>query len=211
MSRSSDAQRWDERYRSREYVFGTLPNDFLASVLPQLPKGRALCLAAGEGRNSVFLAQHGYSVTAVDLSPVGLTKAERLAEERGVGIQTAAADLAQYSIEPRAWDLIVLIFAHLEPSVRQSVHRAATEGLRPGGALVLEAFTPEQEELTAVGPAPSGRLMGIELLRDELRGLRLEVGREVQREIQEGTAHHGVRSVVQVLAVKPVSSRPPAA
>ncbi len=208
MSESPAAQRWDERYGSPEYVFGTTPNDFLDSVVHLLSSGRALCLAEGEGRNAVFLAQHGWDVTAVDASAVGLAKAEQLAAERGTSIRCVVADLAEYRIEPQAWDVIVLIFAHLEPSLRERVHRTAVQGLRPGGALVLEAYTPEQLELGTGGPPMSERLMRLETLREELAELSFEIAQEVRREIHEGAAHHGISSVVQVLAFRqPQSNR----
>ncbi|HEV2125409.1 MAG TPA: class I SAM-dependent methyltransferase [Chloroflexota bacterium] len=199
---SPAAQRWDERYSTTEYVFGTAANDFLAAVVEQLPKGRALCLGEGEGRNAVFLANRGYAVTAVDVSSAGLQKAERLAAERGTPIETTVADLAEYAIEPQSWDVVVLIFVHLPPELRQRVHRAAVEGLKAGGALVLEAFTPERRELRSGGPPDDELLMRLEVLREELQGLELEVAQEVRREIHEGTRHNGIKAVVQVLGFR---------
>ena len=84
---------WDQRYAVGEYVYGTRPNDFLTSVVDRLPMGRVLCLAEGEGRNAVFLAEQGFEVTAVDSSAVGLAKARKLAGQRGVHIETVVADL----------------------------------------------------------------------------------------------------------------------
>ncbi len=75
---------WDDRYRSDDYVYGTGPNDFLAEAVAGLPPGDVLCLADGEGRNSVHLAELGHEVTAVDISEIGLQKAESLASSRGV-------------------------------------------------------------------------------------------------------------------------------
>ena len=193
---------WDERFGGRDYFYGTAPNDFLASVVDRLPAGRALCLAEGEGRNAVFLAERGYDVTAVDASRVGLAKAERLAAERGTTIHPVVADLAEYRIEAGAWDVIVLIFAHLEPSLRARVHAAAVRGLRPGGALVLEAYTPEQLHFGTGGPRQPELLMRLDELRGELAGLRLEVAREVQRDVHEGTGHRGRSAVVQVLGFR---------
>jgi hypothetical protein len=89
---------WDERYNTTEYVYGTDPNAFLADVITQMPTGRTLCIAEGEGRNAVFLAGHGHDVVAVDASTVGLAKAQRLASERSVTIETVVADLAHFEI-----------------------------------------------------------------------------------------------------------------
>ena len=77
---------WNERYRQTDYFYGTAPNDFLAEHVGVLPKGRILCLAEGEGRNAVFLAEQGYDVVAVDGSEMGREKALQLAESRGVSI-----------------------------------------------------------------------------------------------------------------------------
>ena len=99
---------WDERYAAPGYAYGTEPNDFLAEVAERIPVGgRVLCLADGEGRNGVFLARRGHAVTSVDLSPVGLRKAEALAAQHGVSITTVHADLADFPFEDGAWDGVV--------------------------------------------------------------------------------------------------------
>lgn len=101
---------WDERYSTDEYVFGTAPNEFLASVATQIPVGKVLCLGEGEGRNAVYLAELGFEVLAVDSSAVGLGKAQKLAKSRGVAIETLVADLADYDIQPDSWDAIISFF-----------------------------------------------------------------------------------------------------
>jgi hypothetical protein len=112
-------------------------------------------------------------------------------------------DLARYAIAPGHWDVIVLIFAHLEPSIRARVHRAVVEGLRPGGAVVLEAYTPEQLQLKTGGPPVESLMMRCETLRREFDGLCFEIARETRRELREGTLHRGTGAVVQILAFKP--------
>lgn len=193
---------WDERYASDEYLYGTEPNDFLVSVAERLPRGRALCVAEGEGRNAVFLAGRGFDVTAVDASAVGMRKAERLAQERGVRIETVVADAGAFMIEPEAWDVVVLIFAHFEPELRREVHRSVVQGLRTGGAVVLEAYTPEQLRYGTGGPPTEDLMMRLGALRTELRGLRFEIDREMVREVREGRQHDGTSAVVQVLGFK---------
>lgn len=101
---------WNERYSNSEFVYGTEANDFLKEQFQQIPAGgRVLCLAEGEGRNAVFLAEQGYQVTAIDLSDVGLNKALKLAGKKGVDIQTQVADLADYGFGNEQWDGIVSI------------------------------------------------------------------------------------------------------
>ena len=194
---------WDERYAEAEYAYGKEPNDFLAEVADRIPAGRVLCLGEGEGRNAVFLAARGFEVTGVDGSRVGLAKAEALARERGVRIATAVADLDAYAIEPGAWSGIVCLWLHLPLPLRARVHRACVAGLAPGGAFVLEAYTPRQLELGTGGPTEPERLMTLAALRTELAGLDLEVARELDRMVREGRYHDGIGAVVQVLGRKP--------
>ena len=193
---------WDERFSEPGYAYGTDPNGFLTSVADRIPHGNVLCLAEGEGRNAVYLAGLGYEVTAVDTSTVGLAKAKALASDRGVTIETVLADLDDYSIEPGAWQGIVSIYCHLPPVVRAALHERCLRGLAPGGVLVLEGFTPRQLELGTGGPKNRELLMELEIIRQELPGLRLEIGREIEREVAEGKYHDGTASVVQILAVK---------
>jgi SAM-dependent methyltransferase len=193
---------WDERFSEPGYAYGTEPNSFLASVADRIPGGKVLCLAEGEGRNAVYLAELGYDVTAVDTSTVGLAKAEALARDRGVTIETVNADLEEYEVEPGVWQGVVSIFCHLPPVVRAALHERCLRGLAPGGVFALEGFTPRQLGLGTGGPKNRELLMELEIIRQELPGLRLEIGREIEREVVEGGYHTGNAAVVQILAVK---------
>ncbi len=194
---------WDQRYSAPGYAYGTAPNDFLLQVADRIPPGRVLCLAEGEGRNAVFLASRGCSVLAVDSSAVGLAKAQRLASERGVSIETQVADLAEFPIEPGSYDAVVAIFCHLPPPLRQHVHAQAVAGLRSGGVLVLEGYAKGQLGRGTGGPPSAELLFDLEELREELAGLELEIARELDREVREGTFHTGLGRVIQILGVKP--------
>ncbi len=195
-----EADFWDSRYDTDEFIYGTDPNDFVVSVAGDVPGGPVLCLAEGEGRNAAFFAQRGHRVTAVDASTVGLAKAVRLATARGVVVTTQVADLGSYTIEPGFWSAIVATWAHLPPELRRRVHRQAVAGLRPGGVFILEAYTPGQLALGTGGPRDRQLLMTLEALRSELTGLEFLVGRECERDVSEGSAHKGRSSVVQVCA-----------
>ena len=94
---------WDQRYANKDYLFGTEPNEFLQDNVALLRSKKVLCLADGEGRNSVYLAGLGYDVTAVDSSKVGLEKAQQLAKAKGVTITTVHADLADYDLGTEQW------------------------------------------------------------------------------------------------------------
>jgi len=195
-----EADFWNSRYGTDEFVYGTEPNDFVVSVARHVPDGPVLCLAEGEGRNAVFFAGRGHAVTAVDASAVGLAKAARLAAARGVALVTQVADLGSYTIEPGAWSGIVATWAHLPPGLRCRVHHQAAAGLLPGGVFILEAYTPGQLALGTGGPRDPQLLMTLEALRSELAGLDFLVGRECERDVFEGSAHRGRSSVVQVCA-----------
>ncbi|MBU0674904.1 MAG: class I SAM-dependent methyltransferase [Proteobacteria bacterium] len=193
---------WNQRYSDPEFVYGTSPNEFLRRNASRIPMGKVLCLAEGEGRNAVYLAEQGYMVTAVDSSEVGLAKANQLADERGVTVDTEVEDLARYEITPGTWDGIVSIFCHLSPSVRVELHKKVVDGLRPGGVLLLEAYTPAQLAQGTGGPPSAELMMTLSALKDELAGLAFEVGREIKREVLEGKLHTGMGVVVQIIAVK---------
>lgn len=193
---------WDERYSTEEFAYGREPNDFLKERVELLPVGRTLCLAEGEGRNAVFLARRGHSVTAVDQSRVGLEKAERLAQERDVRIETVHADLARFEIVPESWDAIVSVFVHLPPPLRRDVHRDAVSGLRPGGVFLLEAYTPEQLRYSTGGPPVEELMMTLETLEAELEGLEWLHAQELVRDVHEGEFHHGRGAVVQLIGRK---------
>jgi len=197
---------WNERYAEAEYAYGTAPNEFLKAEYKAIPAGRVLCLAEGEGRNSVFLAKQGYTVFAVDQSNVGLAKTQRLGLESDVIIDITEADLQDYEIEPSSWDGIVSISAHLPPSLRKRLHRQVVEGLKPGGVFILEAYTEKQLDMEGVG-GPSAeqreKFMSLHELEQELDGLEFIIAQEAERDFDEGKYHQGPGAVVQIVARKP--------
>lgn len=193
---------WDQRYAGGGYFYGTEPNGFVAAMAGKIPAGPVLCLAEGEGRNAVHLAQRGHAVTAMDQSKVGLAKAAQLAMARGVTLTTSVADMADYTIAPGAWSGIVATFAHFPPLVRRVAHAQVVAGLRPGGVFILEAYTPAQLAFGTGGPKDPELLMTLAALRDELAGLDFLHACECERDVIEGTGHTGRASVVQVCARK---------
>lgn len=192
---------WNQRYNTAEYIYGTEPNDFLRAHAASIPAGgKVLCLAEGEGRNAVFLAQQGYQVTAVDSSDVGLAKAAALASARGVHIHCVHADLADFALGEQAWDGIVSIFCHLPSPVRQPLYAALARSLRPGGVFLLESYTPAQLAFNTGGPKDVDMLVDADTLRQELPGLQFSLLEECRREVVEGTYHTGLAAVVQAVA-----------
>ncbi len=194
---------WEERFGTDTYLFGTDPNEFLRDNVTRLPQGSVLCLAEGEGRNAVFLAECGYVVHSVDLAPAGVAKTLRLAEQRGVAVDAVVSDLETFDIGTARWDAIVSIFAHMPPVVRRSLHARVVAALKPGGVFLLEAYTPSQVGRGTGGPSTPETTMTLAALGDELRGLEHIHARELDRNVVEGPGHTGLGSVVQVIARKP--------
>lgn len=193
---------WDQRYSAETYAYGKEPNDFLASQYRSIPRGAVLSLAEGEGRNAVFLAKQGYTVTAVDSSPVGLAKAQRLAEEHGVQLELIQADLADFQIGTAGWDGIVSIFCPLPSAIRAKVHAKVVAGLKTGGVYLLEAYTPDQLRHGTGGGRSADTMPTKAALERELAGLRFAHLDELERNVIEGTYHTGLSAVVQAIAVK---------
>jgi SAM-dependent methyltransferase len=200
MSRPPDF--WNDRYAEPGFAYGVEPNDFVREQAAAIPPGRVLCLGEGQGRNAVFLAGRGFVVTAVDQSAVGLEKAAALAIERGTRIDTRVVDLADYTIEPGAWQAIVSVFIHLPSPLRREVHRGVVAGLAPGGLFVFEAYAPRQRELGTGGPDDPDRLAPLATLMAELEGLEFTIAREVERDVVEGRYHTGRAATVQLVARK---------
>jgi hypothetical protein len=113
------------------------------------------------------------------------------------------ADLADFHIEPEAWDGIVSIFAHMPAQARRHLHREVVTGLWSGGVFLLEAYRPEQLEYGTGGPPTTEMMMDLNGLRAELAGMDFDYDADVIRDIHEGRLHTGQGAVVQVLARKP--------
>lgn len=198
-----DSNFWNDRYGTDEYAYGTAPNDFLVDSLGHFPKNsRVLCLADGEGRNGVYLATNGFSVTSVDMSAEGKRKAELLAQKLHAKINYVVADLSQYDIGENKWDAIVSIFCHLPKSLRQKVHAACVLGLKNDGIMLLEAYSPDQLKFNTGGPKDPDMLMTVADVKRELQGLEYVLAESKERSVIEGAFHHGDAAVIQIVARK---------
>jgi SAM-dependent methyltransferase len=193
---------WDERYSAEGYAYGTTPNTFLEENFNSIPKGEILSLAEGEGRNAIFLAKQGYSVTAVDASLVGLNKARKLAKENEVVIEFIHADLAAYDLGENKWDGIVSIFCPLPSSLRKDLYKKVIAGLKRNGVFLLEAYTPDQLKHGTGGGNSVDLMQSKESLSRELDGLKFKHLIELERSVIEGRYHTGIGAVVQAIASK---------
>jgi len=194
---------WDERYSAEEYAYGTNPNKFLEANVSSIPKGKVLSLAEGEGRNAVFLAKQGYSVTAVDASLVGLNKARKLVEDNGVIVEFIHTDLAEYDLGENKWDGIVSIFCPLPSSIRKQLHKKVEAALKRNGVFLLEAYTPTQLKYGTGGGNSVDVMQSKESLSLELAGLKFKHLIELERDVVEGIYHTGIGAVVQAIAFHP--------
>jgi SAM-dependent methyltransferase len=199
---------WNERYRGEEFAFGTAPNEFLVSQAHHLKPGlRALAPGDGEGRNGVWLAERGLIVDTVDVSPLGVAKARGLAEERGVEINAALADLLTWAWPRDAYDVVAALYIHFFDSDRQRMHRAMLDALKPGGVLILEAFRPEQLELQKMyrsgGPKTADMLYSKAKLAEDFAQHSILHLEEAVVELAEGRRHSGKAAVIRAVVRKP--------
>jgi len=199
---------WNERYGSNEFAYGTEPNSFLVENA-KLLTGPVLSLAEGEGRNAVFLASLGLEVLGVDGSEVGLAKAQQLAELKGVSITTEVADLATYEPPANCYGSVVSISAHLPPDVRRRLYLLVEQSLKPGGIILLEAYSKSQLSRNTGGPKDPDMLMTAEDLVKEFPNCEVVLCQEIEREVVEGEFHTGLASVVQFIGRKNTSTKLP--
>jgi len=199
---TSRASYWDERFAGEDYRFGTEPNQFLVSCRELIGEsGRVLCVADGEGRNSVWLAAQGLDVDAFDASPVGVAKAERLAAERGVSVRFHIADADGWDWPEEAYDVVVAIYIQFAPpEMRRRIFERIARALRPGGLLLLEGYRAEQLAYATGGPKVLDQLYTEPQLRSELAALTLDEVRSYDAAIDEGPAHSGMSAVIDVIA-----------
>ena len=190
-----DRQQWDERYSGTEFEWSMHPNQFAAAELAGLPPGRALDLAAGEGRNSVWLAERGWSVTAVDFSRVGLEKGRKLSAARGVGegqVDWVVADLSEYEPAREAYELVLIAYLQVDAALRARVLAGAAAALVPGGTLLVIGHDLTNLAEGVGGPQSPEVLYTPEAITAGLPGLRIaragRVRRTVEREGGQATA-----------------------
>ncbi len=182
-----DSQQWDERYAGAEFEWSMHPNQFVAAELAGLAPGRALDLAAGEGRNSVWLAERGWSVTAVDFSRVGLEKGRKLSAARGVAdgrVDWVVADLSEYSPARAAFELVLIAYLQVDAALRARVLAGAAAALTPGGTLLVVGHDLANLTGGVGGPQSPDVLYTPEAITAGLPGLRVVRAERVRRTVE---------------------------
>ena len=201
---NAELNRWNERYSVPDYLFGTAPNAFLAANATHVKRGqRALCVADGEGRNSVWLAEQGLEVVAFDFSQVAVDKARRLAASRGATVRYDLSSVYEWDWPPAAFDVVAAIFVQFaDPPMRTFMFERMARALKPGGLLLIEGYTPAQLKYGTGGPKQVDQLYTGQLLRDAFAGFQVLELREYDAELDEGSRHQGMSAVIDFVARK---------
>lgn len=196
---------WNRRYAQPGYLFGTQPNAWLqAHASVWQPGQRVLCVADGEGRNSVWLAQQGLLVDAFDVAAVGIAKARQLAAEQRVQVNFAEAGCDDYAWPQGSLDGVAAIFIQFaDPPLRNRIFERIVAALRPGGTLVLQGYTPRQLDYRTGGPPFLSHLYTEALLKDAFSELTILALVDYEADVHEGKGHHGRSALIGLVARKP--------
>ena len=177
---------WNARYGAKDLVWGTEPNRFVAEALAGAEPGRALDLACGEGCNAIWLASLGWPVRGIDFSHVGLSKARRLAGQRGVSVEWVEADLLDHQPAQQAYDLVLMLYLHLDWDSMVVVLKRAVSAVAPGGTFLLVGHDRENLGAGYGGPPDAEVLYTADEVAGELTGLTIEKAERVVREVETG-------------------------
>ena len=195
---------WNRRFAGDGYLFGTAPNTWLREHAHHWQAGqRVLCVADGEGRNSVWLARRGLQVEAFDIAEAGVAKAVRLARTQGATVDFQVAGCDDYAWPEAAFDGVAAIFVQFaDPAMRERLFANIVRCLKPGGTLVLQGYTPKQLEYRTGGPPVASHLYTPALLREAFAALRIDELTEYEAELAEGSGHHGRSALIGMVATK---------
>lgn len=195
---------WNARYAREDFHFGEAPNAFLRTRAHYLRAGQsALCVADGEGRNSVFLAELGLEVTAFDFAPNAVAKAQRLAARRRVRVGHRLGDIHAWDWSAATYDVVVAVFIQfLPPQHRETVFAGMKKAVGPGGLFLLEGYRPEQVDYGTGGPPRREHMYTQDWLEDQFSDWdRLEL-EAYDAEIREGQGHSGMSALIDLVARK---------
>jgi SAM-dependent methyltransferase len=203
------AQTWNQRFSKDGYVFGTEPNEWLRRQASVWKAGsRILCVADGEGRNSVWLAKQGHQVEAFDISDVGVAKALRLAQENQANVDYTVAGCDDFAWQQSRYDGVVAIFVQFaDPELRARLFENMVQSLKPGGSILLLGYTPRQLEFGTGGPSVLSHLYTPVMLREAFDALDIQVLEEDETDLTEGEGHKGRSAVIGLVATRSVAAR----
>lgn len=202
---------WDLRYEQSELVWSATPNIWVQQLTEDLPTGRALDLAAGEGRNALWLAARGWQVTAVDFSQVALQRARMLASKQlgsdAGRLATLIADVEIWAPQTRSYDLVLVVYLHLPEQKRRSILRAAAEAVAPGGTLLVVGHDLENLTSGHGGPQDPAVLYRPDEIVADIEPAHLVIvrGETVSRSVTDGQGRPAKALDALVMARRPVS------
>ena len=197
---------WEDRFAaSSDYVFGTDPAQFLIDHQEHLtPGATALAVADGEGRNSVFMAERGMDVTALEFAPTAIQRAQELATEREVSVNFLQRDIMNEPWPAQTYDLVAGIFIQfVGPDGRRLQFQRMKDATKPGGLVMLHGYRPEQLDYGTGGPPFAENMYTEVILRAAFVGWDILVLKEYDREVQEGRGHSGMSALIDLIARKP--------
>lgn len=175
---------WDRRYAEVENLWAAKPNRFLVAEVSDLPPGRALDLASGEGQNAIWLAGLGWRVTGVDYSEVAIAKARARAERDDASVEFVCADLVSYEPQPESFDLVLLLYLHIPTEERRVVLERAAGALAPGGTFFLIGHDRKNMTDGVGGPSDPAILYTPDEIAGKLPGLEIEKAERVLRDVK---------------------------
>ncbi len=199
---------WDSRFNVQEFVFGEKPNEYLSNTAPKYLKAldKVLCVADGEGRNSVWLAKQGFHVQAFDFSEVAINKARGFSERNNVNVEFAVSDCESWNWIESEYDAVAAIFIQFaSPSERAVLFKNMIKVLKPGGVLLIQGYTPKQLEFKTGGPGNVDYLYTEPLLRELLSGMEILELKSYEANMSEGPGHNGMSALIGVVAKKPIN------
>jgi len=195
-----DKEDWNRRYAAQEIEPDAEPAGFLAKEFSETePRGRALDLACGQGRNAVWLAERGWDVTAVDYAEVAISHARQLAAARGVRVEWIEADVATYVPPPASFQLVVIAYLQVPAAHRRKVLAHAATALAPGGTLFMVGHARLNLNQGTGGPKNPDVLWEPSEIERELAGLGLAVQRVEHASRSEETPE-GVKTAIDTVA-----------
>jgi len=200
-------ERWNERYSKDEFAYGEQPNNYLKEQLEKLAPGTILFPAEGEGRNAVFAAKLGWTVTAFDISNEGKNKAIKLAEKNKVGIDYQVGELQTLNFKAEQFDAIALIYAHFPASIKSLYHKTFDSYLKKEGVIIFEAFSKKHIDYVTAnekvgGPKDIESLFSIEEIQADFPNYEIIELLEKEIELNEGIFHNGTGSVIRFVGRK---------
>lgn len=191
---------WNEKYSKEEFIYGNEPNYFFKKELEKLPVGTLLLPGDGEGRNAVHAAQVGWKVDAFDISEKAKSKALSFAAFKEVEISYTISSAQEFEVNKSQYDAIGLIYFHLSSDERRNIHRKLIRGLKPGGYLILEAFSKQQLGKESGGPQDLDMLYDLSELRKDFTDLEIIKAQDTEIELLEGNYHKGMANVIRLIA-----------